>query len=89
MHRYFLAPEQGERDNRQAADPITYRVVRVENDDVLNIRSRPDPDARIVGSIPASGRRIRLTGYCAGEWCPVAYERRRGWVNRYYLTLEF
>lgn len=89
VHSYFLAPEYGARDDRKAAEPITYRVVRVASDDVLNIRQRPDAEAAIVGSIPASGRRVRLTGYCAGEWCPVSFERYTGWVNRYYLTLEF
>lgn len=90
VHRYFIAPENQRLSRvRSAPNPITYRVVRVAANDVLNLRRRPDPDARIVSRIPSSGRRIHLTGYCVGEWCPVRHGRDSGWAHRYYLTLEY
>ncbi len=90
VHRYFIAPENEVRSRaRSNPNPITYRVVRVAANDVLNLRRRPDPDARIIGRIPSSGRRIHLTGYCVGEWCPVTHGRARGWAHRHYLALEY
>lgn len=89
VHRYFIAPAGSSQAPRGAAGPITYRVVGVQPSDVLNIRRIADGDSDIVAAIPANGNRIRLTGYCRREWCPVAYGRSTGWVNRQYLTLEY
>ena len=58
----------------------TYRVVYVDPDDVLNIRSGPSVGYRIVGRIPPGGRGVRLVGHCQG-WCPVSYNGASGWVN--------
>ncbi|HRY05911.1 MAG TPA: SH3 domain-containing protein [Hyphomicrobiaceae bacterium] len=93
VNRYFLAAEHGGRRNalggRSSRNPLTYKVVRVPAGDVLNLRRRPDAQSAVVATIPPSGNRIRLTGYCVGEWCPVAYGRQSGWAHRYFLALEF
>lgn len=65
-----------------------YRVTNVTSNDVLNIRSAPDANASIVRTIPPYGSGIRMTGNCAGQWCPIDYQGSKGWVNRRYLTSE-
>jgi hypothetical protein len=65
-----------------------YRVAGVASNDVLNIRSRPDAGSAIVSTIPPYGSGIRMTGSCAGQWCPIDYRGSQGWVNRRYLTSE-
>lgn len=91
VHRYFIAPAGASQPpaSRIAVNPITYRVVGVHSSDVLNIRRIADGESEVVATIPANGNRIRLTGYCRREWCPVSHGRAAGWVNRQYLTLEF
>lgn len=92
VHRYFITADRGARvqaRSRPSPNPITYRVVRVAANDVLNLRRKPHSEAPVVGTIPPSGNRIRLTGYCVGEWCPVTHGRKSGWAHRYYLALEF
>jgi hypothetical protein len=66
----------------------SYRVTGVAGNDVLNIRSAPSADRPIVGTIPPSGRGIRIVDRCDGQWCPIEYGGIRGWVNRRYLTRE-
>jgi SH3-like domain-containing protein len=65
----------------------TYRVVGVDEDDVLNIRAGPSAGYEIIGEIPPTGRGVRLTGPCRG-WCPVAYRGAAGWVSARYLAIE-
>ena len=95
VHRYFIWPDapglsvRRPAPQRDARDAITYRVVRVPFDDVLNLRRQADGESAIVGSIPSEGKRIRMTGYCVGEWCPVSHGQSAGWVNRRYLAIEF
>ena len=97
VHRYFIMPVGGAgaaapapaQTPRTAAGPITYRVVGVPASDVLNVRRIADGDSEVVATIPPNGNRIRLTGYCRREWCPVAFGRTTGWVNRQFLTLEY
>lgn len=71
-----------------APEPPTpsYRVARVDNDDVLNVRSGPSEYAEQIGTIDPDGHGVRITGECQGLWCPVRYARTLGWVNRYYLA---
>jgi uncharacterized protein YraI len=63
----------------------TFRVVYVDDDDMLNIRSGPSAGHAIVGRIPPGGRGVRLVGHCQG-WCPVSYNGASGWVNPVYLA---
>jgi N-acetylmuramoyl-L-alanine amidase len=65
-----------------------YKVTNVAADDVLNIRSGPNADLTIVGTIPPDGRGVRIIGACTGQWCQVDYSGTQGWVNRHFLTSE-
>lgn len=67
---------------------ITYRVIGVAANDVLNIRSGPNSDMAIVGTIPPDAGGIRMEGGCTGQWCPISYRGVRGWVNRRFLAGE-
>jgi hypothetical protein len=69
-----------------------YRVVNVASNDVLNVRSAAGADNRIVGTIPANGTGIRITGASVqaggGVWVPIQYQEISGWVNSKYLEAE-
>jgi uncharacterized protein YraI len=65
----------------------TFRVVDVDDGDVLNIRAGPSAGYPIVGAIPPGGGGVRLVGHCQG-WCPVSYNGTSGWVNGRYLAPE-
>ncbi len=64
----------------------SFRVVRVYDGDVLNIRRMPSETAPLTGAIAPDAGNIRVIGQCAGDWCPIVHGQRRGWVNRYYLA---
>ncbi len=65
-----------------------YRVVSVEDSDVLNIRSGPSAEHPTVGAIPPQGRGVALVGQCLAEWCPIRHAGRSGWVHSYYLAAD-
>lgn len=73
--------------SRQPASP-TFRVARVEIDDVLNVREGPSEYHPRVGAIAPDGRGIEIVGPCQGLWCPIRHGRVSGWVNTYYLTRD-
>jgi len=66
----------------------TYKVVNVPPNDALSVRSGPNADLSIVGTIPSNGRGIRIVDACSEEWCQVEYLSIRGWVNRRFLSSE-
>lgn len=68
--------------------PGYYRVRGVKRGDVLNVRRGPAETHAAVASIPPNGRRVKITGGCLGEWCPVRYRRATGWVHSFYLKEE-
>lgn len=68
--------------------PGSFRVARVESDDMLNVRSGPSEEHKAIGVISSKGRGVKITGPCQGEWCPIRHGGLTGWVNRYYLTEE-
>lgn len=86
----------GRKQQAPAADSMTsstqaaafYRVQGVPRYDVLNVRTGPSDQHVSVAAIPATGRRVEITGACQQQWCPIRYGRVRGWVNRYYLAEE-
>ncbi|MGQ0672350.1 MAG: SH3 domain-containing protein [Hyphomicrobium sp.] len=72
---------------RPLPDPgPSFRVARVDDDDMLNVRSGPSDRRPVIGIIPPRGRGVRIVGLCRGEWCPVRHGGVSGWVNRYYLA---
>jgi hypothetical protein len=68
--------------------PGSFRVARVEDDDMLNVRSGPSEGHKAIGVIAARGRGVKITGACQGDWCPIRHGGLTGWVNRYYLAEE-
>jgi N-acetylmuramoyl-L-alanine amidase len=70
------------------SETASYRIVNVTPEDVLNIRSGPNADVSVVGTIPAAGRGVQIVGACSGQWCEIDYRGARGWVNRQFLTSE-
>lgn len=66
--------------------PGTFRVSRVVDGDMLNVRSGPSEYHQAVGAIPARGRGVMIVGACRDLWCPIRHGRLKGWVNRYYLA---
>ncbi len=73
---------------KASATMLTYKVARVNTDDVLNMRSGSNADAAVTGSIPAGARGLILKGMCQAEWCPVGFQNQYGWVNRLFIELE-
>ena len=65
-----------------------YRVRGVERRDVLNVRRGPSEHHAAVAHIPPDGRKVKITGPCVGDWCPVRYRRATGWVHSFYLAEE-
>ncbi|RPI94936.1 MAG: SH3 domain-containing protein, partial [Chloroflexi bacterium] len=77
------------------APPVTligpYAVIRVQPEDVLNIRSAAGPSQPVVGSFPADAVNVMRTGPTAtgedGTWVEVQNPSGgTGWVNSAYLT---
>jgi uncharacterized membrane protein len=67
---------------------VAYTVVNVEPGDALNMRTQPNPNARVVTAIPHDATGIVLTGRRSGaDWVEVVFQRRRGWVNARFLGL--
>jgi hypothetical protein len=66
----------------------SFRVARVDEDDMLNVRKGPSEYHKAIGIISPRGRGVIITGNCVGEWCPIRHGLVTGWVNRYYLVEE-
>jgi uncharacterized protein YraI len=64
----------------------SFRVSRVDDGDMLNVRSGPSEYHEAVGAIPAGGRGVQIVGACRELWCPIRHGQLKGWVNRYYLV---
>jgi N-acetylmuramoyl-L-alanine amidase len=73
---------------RSVPSDFRYKVINVPSDDVLNIRSGPASQSSILGTIPANGRGIEMTGDCMDNWCKVQYNGAHGWVNRRFLRSD-
>ena len=64
------------------------RVVRVEMDGALVVRSGPSEFDAAVGIIPSGGNGVQIIGDCRDLWCPIRHNGITGWVNRYFLAEE-
>ncbi len=82
------AKRKAKRKAKRSKARQTFRVVRVDADDLLNVRSGPAEFYEPVGIIPSQGRGVKLTGACVGAWCPIRHHGVRGWVHRHYLAKE-
>ena len=68
-----------------------FRVLSVSGvraNDVLNLRSAPDPRASIVGSLPANAEGVAVVGQSTAgvDWLMVQKGRARGWANARVLS---
>ena len=78
---------QARPEPKPPAEPV-YTVANVERDDVLNVRSGPSTEFKVVGELQPGSRGISISGACRSEWCPVQHESTSGWVNRMYLAKD-
>ena len=67
------------------------RVKGVASNDVLNVRSGPGVNNRIVGALGNGDRvrKLRCEHHGGSQWCEIEMQtdmRERGWVNARYLT---
>ncbi len=65
----------------------TYRVVGVENWDVLNVRSRPSSRSRIVGELEPGTCGIEILRDRRG-WLKIRSSGTSGWVNGRYIEFR-
>ena len=82
-----MSSPQARPEPKPPAEPM-YTVANVERDDVLNVRSGPSTEFKVVGELQPGSRGISITGACRSEWCPVQHESTSGWVNRMYLSKD-
>jgi hypothetical protein len=66
--------------------PSSFRVARVDLDDVLNVRDGPSAEHDVVGSILPDAGGIKIVGPCVSAWCPIEHRGISGWVNSFYLS---
>lgn len=101
---FFVAVGCGNLQSGKAAAPgrspdptaetvhLTYTVVDVAPDDILNVRARPDVNAAVVGHIPFYGVDIHIRETTrkakTSAWMPIRYKDLNGWVNRRYLARQ-
>lgn len=68
-----------------------YKVV-LTNEDLLNLRSAPNGNARIVATIPANSTGVVGLGKQSqsgqSTWVQVKWAGLQGWVNRKYLVVD-
>ena len=73
-----------------------FRIVNVNSDDSLNIRSGPSPDSEIVGTIPYNATGVEWVGEQktvrgrtkSFEWYKIRYAGVSGWVNSDFLKAQ-
>jgi hypothetical protein len=63
---------------------IYYKVVGVQSDEVLNIRSEPTSSSEIIGSIAHNNTLVETTAQ-DGKWVRVNTSERNGWIHSTYL----
>lgn len=77
----------------EADGPDHYRVIGVAEDDVLNIRSAPDPTSEIVGTIPPRSGGLANLG-CQGrlsftEWQAASDAERDRAARRVWCQVQY
>lgn len=71
---------------------LSYMVINVEEDDVLNVRSTPGIENPTTGTLDPGQGSITVTGPASQQsgssWVPIRQGEVNGWVNSYYLTVQ-
>lgn len=65
----------------------TYRVIGVEEGDMLNVRTGPGVGYQVKHQLPPSDGCILKTGKRHGRWVEITTYNAKGWVHRRYLGL--
>jgi hypothetical protein len=69
-----------------------FAVSGVDASDTLNVRSEPDPQAEVLGQLPAGTSGVRAAGQRRvigkSSWREVECGTVRGWVNERFLARE-
>lgn len=69
-----------------------YRIIHVDENDILNVRSGPGPENEIVTSLEPGSAGIRIVGFGQpvnnSVWVPINVGTVSGWVNGRFLTEE-
>ena len=67
-----------------------YRVIHVDENDILNVRSGPGPENDIVTSLEPGSTGVRIVGFGQpvnnSVWVPINVDTVSGWVNGRFLT---
>jgi SH3-like domain-containing protein len=73
------------------ADPVVpneeHCVINVRQNDVLNMRQRPNSLSAIVARKRHDECGILVNGPCRRRWCPVEDGHALGWAHRHYLAM--
>jgi hypothetical protein len=71
-------------------DTLTYQVIFVAEDDVLNVRTGPGTTNPVAGELPPDATNIIVVGpgedVAGSLWVPVVAGPLSGWVNGHFLT---
>jgi hypothetical protein len=74
----------------EAAQGVSYSVVGVASNDVLNVREKPEVSSKKVYSYAPAVKNIHATGQHvekgATPWIEVSFDGGTGWVNRLFLS---
>lgn len=69
--------------------PALFDVVGVADDDVLNVRADPSPNAPIIGTLSPDQRDVEVLNPNEREtWGRINFGERTGWVSLTYLTRQ-
>jgi hypothetical protein len=72
--------------------PISYHLVNVNSNDILNIRSEAGTTNKVIGKIPPNGKGVLITGaetqVGKATWVQITYNGISGWVNKRFLEGE-
>jgi hypothetical protein len=87
-----IVPTSTTAETSTESEPLlSYIVVNVEEDDVLNVRSSPGIENPTTGTLDPGQGGITVTGPARREsgslWLPIRQGEVNGWVNSYYLTV--
>lgn len=73
--------------SKQTTQP-TFKVIKIQRNDGLNVRSGPSTKFGVVGVFHHDTRGIVFTGECKASWCPVQHNGLNGWAFRGYLDKD-
>jgi SH3-like domain-containing protein len=79
----FLYPSAA---SAQVVEGEEHCVVNIKTSDVLNVRSKPNSSAKLLGSLDYAECGVYVDT-CAGNWCLIDTDYLTGWVNSKYISM--